>query len=202
MIKSNSAILILAAGDAKRMGSPKQLLVHQNKSLIQRSIENATATGVPVLVIIGANSNQIEPLIAEYSVTVVINQWWETGISSSIQAGLESAIEQDPDLQGVLITLADLPEITTTHLKTLLDSTATDSSIVATEFQDVQGVPAYFPKKYFDQLNTLKGDKGAMVLIKKWSDQVVGISFPAAAWDIDTKQDWKDFIEGRSLSHQ
>lgn len=192
---NKSVILILAAGEASRMGRVKQLLAFGGKSLLQRSIENAQATGLPVIVVLGAYGAQTRPLVERYSVKYVINENWRIGISTSIQAGLTQAIEHFPDLTGVLITLVDQPQITSDHLNSILKSAANKFEMVATEYEGVKGVPAYYPKKYFEQLKKLKGDTGAAVLIKKWSKYVVSLPFPAAALDIDTEQDWKDFIE-------
>lgn len=176
------------------MGRAKQLLEYHSKSLLQRSIENSMVTGFPVVVVLGANSHQIKPLVENYSVKYVINEHWGKGISTSIQSGVTYALDHIPELKGVLITLADQPRITSVHLRSILESATSNSDIVATEFQGIKGVPAYFSKKYLEELKNLKGDVGAMVLIQKWSKYVKGVPFPAAAMDIDTEQDWKDFM--------
>ncbi len=198
MANNKSVILILAAGEASRMGRIKQLLAFDGKSLLQRSIENAQETGLPVIVVLGAYSDQILPLVESYSVKYVINEQWGKGISTSIHAGVVYALEHTPDLDGIIVTLADQPQITSGHLVSILSFATNNGGIIATEYKGFSGVPAYFPKKYFEELKTLEGDTGAVALIKKWSDNVVSIPFPAAALDIDTEQDWKDFIERRN----
>jgi len=192
-----SVVLILAAGQASRMGRTKQMLQFDGKTLVQRSLENAINTRTPAMVILGANKDEILPTIQGYSVKIVINENWTKGISSSLIAGVNSALNSIPDLDGVLITLADQPHITASHLKTILGAVG-NSMIIATEYHGIQGVPAYIPKKYFKQLEQLTGDEGAKVLIKEYSSQVKSIPFPAAAFDIDTEEDWKDFSEGSS----
>lgn len=176
------------------MRRAKQLLEYHGKSLLQRSIENSMATGYPVVVVLGAYSHQIKPLVENYSVKYVINENWGKGISTSIRSGVTYALDHIPELKGVLITLTDQPRITSAHLNSILESATNNSDIVATEFQGIKGVPAYFSEKYLEELKNLKGDAGAMVLIKKWPKYVEGVPFPAAAMDIDTEQDWKDFM--------
>jgi molybdenum cofactor cytidylyltransferase len=192
------AVLILAAGKSSRMGRIKQLLEFDGKTLVQRSIENAINTGIPVIVILGAGKDEIVPTLQGYSVQIVINENWTNGISSSLIAGLHSALSSIPDLDGVLITLADQPHITSSHLKNILGAAKGESKIVTTEYHGTQGVPVYIPKKYFERVGRLTGDVGAQALIKEYSSQVKSIPFPAAAFDIDTEADWKYFSEGSS----
>lgn len=198
MTNNKPVILILAAGMASRMGCVKQLLSYHGKSLLQRSIENAQATGLSVIVVLGAYINQIRPLVESYGVMYVINKQWRKGISTSIHAGVNWALEHKPDLNGIIITLPDQPYITSAHLSSILEATENNADIIATEYQGVSGVPAYFSRKYLEELKKLKGDTGARALIKNWPGSVFSISFPAAALDIDTEQDWKDFIERRN----
>lgn len=198
MTSNKPVILILAAGMGSRMGCVKQLLSYHGKSLLQRSIENAQATGLSVIVVLGAYINQIRPLVESYGVKYVINKQWRKGISTSIHAGIIDALEHTPGLMGILIVLADQPLVTSDHLNSIIKLAENNSDIVATEYQGISGVPAYFPKKYLTELKKLKGDTGAMEFIKKWSEYVVGIPFPSAALDIDIEQDWKDFIEHRN----
>ncbi len=198
MTSNKPVILILAAGMASRMGCVKQLLSYHGKSLLQRSIENAQATGLSVIVVLGAYINQIRPLVESYGVMYVINKQWRKGISTSIHAGIIDALEHTPGLMGILIVLADQPLVTSDHLNSIIELAENNSDIIATEYQGVSGVPAYFSRKYLEELKKLKGDTGARALIKNWPGSVFSISFPAAALDIDTEQDWKDFIERRN----
>jgi len=192
-----SVVIILAAGQASRMGRTKQLLQCDGKTLVQRALENALSTNEPVLLVLGAKKDEIIPTIQGYLVNVVINENWANGISSSLLVGVNSALSTEPDLDGVLITLADQPHITASHLKRIL-AAAANSRIIATAYHGVQGVPVYIPKRYFQQLYQLIGDVGAKALIEKNASQVKSIPFPAGAFDIDTEEDWKDFSEGRS----
>ena len=55
--------ILLAAGESKRMGEPKQLLNWGNKNLIQYQIENILPTTKKLYVVIGAYSEIIEPFL-------------------------------------------------------------------------------------------------------------------------------------------
>jgi CTP:molybdopterin cytidylyltransferase MocA len=55
----------------------------------------------------------------------------------------------------------------------------------------VVGAPTIFPTQYFSQLSQLKGDKGAKTMLQQYSQQVIGLTMPEAALDVDTPDDLK-----------
>ena len=82
-------VLILAAGDASRMGSVKQLLPFNNTTLIQTVIKNALGTKAnKVFCVLGANIEVIKNEVKTDSVTFISNTNWKEGLSSSIVAGI------------------------------------------------------------------------------------------------------------------
>ena len=101
---------MLAAGGSRRMGSPKQLMLHEGEPLVRRAATAAVDAGAnPVIVVLGANANLLEPSLAGLeSVTTVVNGDWEQGIASSLAAGLR-ALREAREFDGVMITLADQP---------------------------------------------------------------------------------------------
>ena len=58
---STIGVVILAAGGSTRLGSPKQLLVYEGKSLLRRACDTALAAGFSsVNVVVGANAAQCQ----------------------------------------------------------------------------------------------------------------------------------------------
>ena len=51
------------------------------------------------------------------------------------------------------------------------------------------GAPAIFPRWTFGDLLELRGDRGAQMLLRRYSDRVVRVPMPRAAIDIDTPED-------------
>ena len=50
----NCGIIIIAAGQSKRLGTPKQLLVYEGKTLINRLIDNLKSTfNFPMVLVLG-----------------------------------------------------------------------------------------------------------------------------------------------------
>ena len=196
MNRSKIGIIILAAGASTRLGRSKQLLKFQDKTLIQKISETALETGFQTVVVLGANAAKIKSEIENLPIDIVFNQVWQSGMSSSIVAGLEKSLEINPHLSSAIILLCDQPFVTKEMILRLIEKQMrTEKAIVASEYKNTIGVPALFIKSKFAELLDLKGDVGARVLIKKYGDEdLATISAPEAAFDIDTKEDYRKFL--------
>lgn len=176
--------LLLAAGGSRRLGSPKQLLEFEGKTLIRRAAEALIDAGCdPAVVILGAEVERSRTEIADLPVEVIDNAEWETGMSSSIRVGVSQIASREID--AVLVTLCDQPHVTGEKLLPFIDKfLSIGSPIVAAEYNGVRGVPALFAREMFDQLLKLEGDNGARDLIRR--GRSVAIDLPEAEVDIDT----------------
>ncbi len=181
-----TAIIILAAGESKRMGSPKQLLKWGSSTLLNHSIAEAVnSTANAVFVVLGANFNPIKDSIQHKSVTVLNNEEWEKGLGNSITFSIKSI--QKSDYDGVLLMLADQPQVDTILLNQLIeDFQKGQQPIIATGYKDGTGVPALFDKSYFKKLTNLSGEKGAKLLIENNTSKTVILQTPNPIIDIDT----------------
>jgi len=156
--------VILAAGFSTRLGTPKQEVVFEGETLLQRAERLARAVADDVVVV----TAQLNPDAAE-------------GIASSIRAGVRLAGNS-----RVLIMLCDQPLITTDHLRELISM---DVPIVATGYAGIAGVPAVFAPEFAAELLALRGDRGARVVIEAHRDVTRVVIFEDAAVDIDTADD-------------
>src|SRR5690242_9533398 len=85
----SAAALVLAAGAATRMGSLKQLMPFGRGTLLTHAIEQAQqAAFAPVIVVLGAHADRIRAALSQFDVEIVHNPDWETGMGSSVRAGL------------------------------------------------------------------------------------------------------------------
>lgn len=194
----NVGLIILAAGSASRMGKPKQLLSYQGSSLISHAVEiGLNSTCKPVVVVLGAYLEKIKPKINKFPVQIIENPHWKTGMSSSIRAGITAIKENNPKLDAVIIALADQPLISSRIFNQLVQSyQQTENIIIAATYGDVIGVPALFSRVLFPELINLRGDRGAKALMRKYKDEVLNISIPEAAIDIDTPEDYEKLLIG------
>jgi CTP:molybdopterin cytidylyltransferase MocA len=188
-------IALLAAGQASRFGSPKQLARYQGQTLIERSIALLEAINCEVLVVTGAH----HPAIYEYlqgifkEHHVVFNQDWQQGMSSSIKTAVSHCSENGSEnCAGIMFITVDQIQITQADIESLIDVWQQDTSrIVCAEYANHRGVPTIFPRQYFSKLLDLEDDKGARNLIKS-SPKVSAVLLPNAELDIDTVQQLND----------
>lgn len=191
------AFLILAAGEGKRMGKIKQLLVWDNKTFVQHIIDKAIGCCPgDVFVVLGANADTIEKQTNTYGTTIIINTDWKMGLSSSISAGVNYITNHSSSYSGILISLVDQPLISKNHYYLLISSFRKNkNSIAATNNNGNKGVPAIFGEQYFEQLKMLRGRKGAKEIIKNNAEPMNCISIEEKDYmDIDTKSDFLRLI--------
>lgn len=193
----STGIIILAAGNSSRLGSPKQLLSFMGCTLLETIVSAATRTSfAPIVLVLGAYAEDILIANPKLNVNYVINQSWEHGMSSSIVAGLKKIIELEPSIENVIITVADQPFITTAVLEALLENLEnTGKNIIASKYAHTLGTPVLFNKKYFGQLMSLEGNSGAKQLLNLYPDDVSAIRFDLGHIDIDTETDFKNLTE-------
>lgn len=188
-------IVILAAGASTRMGQSKQLLPVKGEPLLLRSINAAIHSGTQkIVVVLGANEKAHRDLIADQTVEIVFNDRWETGMGSSIKAGLLALLELDSSLEGIVVLVCDQPLLTADHIRQLIAKHAeTSKPIVASGYADTSGVPVFFHKAYFGQLMELKDGQGAKKVIQENSGDVTLQPFPQGEIDLDTPEDYDRF---------
>jgi CTP:molybdopterin cytidylyltransferase MocA len=186
------AAIILAAGESRRLGQPKQLLAYRGQTLIERAIRLANEAGAwPVLVVLGANFGTISAAIQSSNAIPIHNDRWRQGLASSIEAGLRALRVCAPDAEGVLLMGCDQPRLTAEHLISLISEFEGQEAVViaASMYGGVRGVPAVFPRATFAQLSALRGDRGARPVIESAPCPVVVLEFPGGEVDIDSPED-------------
>jgi molybdenum cofactor cytidylyltransferase len=193
---SNIGIVILAAGESRRMGSPKQLLKVGNQTLIRRTIDIALATDLrPVVLVIGANKAAIAPEIVDLPITIIDNPMWEQGMSSSVKMGMAALWMTQKEVEAVLILVCDQPYISVSLLENIVENyQTTQKPIVACRYSNEIGVPALFDRSMFEELLTLTGDKGAKPVIIKNLDKTNFIDFDKGMTDLDTPEEYQAYL--------
>ncbi len=185
-------IIVLAAGSSRRMKEPKQLLKFEGKTLLRRTVETAIESICkPVVVVLGANFEKTNSEIKDLPIEICFNEKWQSGLSSSIKTGIENLQIIEPDISAVIITLADQPFVTATHISHFAEKFyQSESATIAAEYNGTIGVPALFAREVFDDFFELSGDTGAKSILEKRRETLETIKLPEAALDVDTPQDF------------
>jgi molybdenum cofactor cytidylyltransferase len=194
--KINTSIVILAAGESSRLGQPKQLLRYNEKFLLQHIVdESCRSTADKILVVLGAFAVDIERCIDFGEVTVVHNQYWKTGMSTSIVSGLAEMLKINPLLESVIFVLCDQPQVTSELLNEILAKHfETGAEIVSCNYGNTSGPPVLFHKNLFQYLKELKGDVGAKSVMMRYSEKVSEVLFSEGRLDIDTLADYQKLL--------
>lgn len=190
--------IVLAAGRSTRMGGANKLLCTiDGVPLLSLAVDAACASQcAQVMVVTGFEAALVETALSGRRVSFTHNPAFEQGMSSSLRCGLRAMPQ---DLDGVLVMLGDMPQITADDIDTLLEVFAPDGlAIIVPERHGRRGNPVLWPGRYFAEMCTLSGDVGARELLARHADEVktVGISSDAIFADVDTPEALAS-LEGR-----
>lgn len=193
-------ILLLAAGTSSRMGTPKQLLPIAESTLIELAIKTALEARVAAIYcVLGANIDKIRSKIEDYSIEIIENNEWQNGLGKSIAVGTAAILNKEPQTEGIFILLADQPWVDGVYLEMMISSFEDrPDAIIASDYGGFYGVPAIFPKEYFNQIKELDGDYGAKELLNLHKLPIVAVKSPEKLDDIDTPADYEQFLKSRN----
>ncbi len=196
---SKMAALILAAGQGSRFGGCKQLIMIDDKPLLQHSIDiaNKLCPG-RVFAVSGAWHSEMSQAMENKEikdVTLIVHSSWADGLGSSIARGVTFLSEGH---DSILIFLADQIAIKTEDFIGL-QSQFTGDNIVCGFYAGKRGVPAIFGRNRFESLSNLQGDHGAKALLYHPDAPVVEYPLALASIDIDTREDLDRWVKGRAM---
>jgi molybdenum cofactor cytidylyltransferase len=180
--------LLLAAGGARRFGSQKLIEPLGGAPLVSQSAARLAATVDATYVVVGHDAEHVAAAVADLEVTVVVNEAWTEGLSSSLRAGVTALPD---DCEAVVISLGDQPLMGVDAVRTVVDRwRETGKPIVVTRYDGTRGHPILFARSMWRTLAELRGDTGARDLIEQARSQVafVDVDSPMPA-DVDTGAD-------------
>ncbi len=189
------AAIILAAGASLRMGKPKLLLPWQGKPIIHYAVNAALDSGLdPVLVITGKYHKEICQALSGTPVTIVENDNWLEGQSSSVRRGIE-ALPQDT--LAVVFLLGDQPLIPASAISALVKhylEAKTRPLVLAPRIDGKRANPVLFDKAVFPDLKLLTGDAGARQIFAQYPPTFIDMDEPDLLLDIDSPEDYEKLI--------
>lgn len=179
--------IILAAGSGRRLGGRKPLAVCAGKTLLTRAAESCRRAGLQgAMAVFGNVESELLEAATSAALPFTVNVRWRDGMGTSIAAGV-AALPDDCD--AVLVRTVDQVLVDGGEVRKLVAAWRhTPNAIVAARYSGATGVPAVFPRRCFEALCSLHGDRGARGIIGG-DDKVVSIDMPDAALDVDTAED-------------
>ncbi len=194
-IEPKIAGIILAAGESRRLGTPKQLLTWRGEPLVKHVVRLAQKCHLdPVIVVTGYKWIDIAmgynglPAVLD-----IVNPDWREGQSSSIRTGL-GFLEKDVD--ACLFFMSDQPQIPLRLVKKIIKKYITDRPmIVAPRVEGRRGNPVLFDRSTFKALKKLNGNEGGRKLFEKYPVTYVEWKDASILLDVDTLDDYRKLKE-------
>jgi molybdenum cofactor cytidylyltransferase len=184
------AAVVLAAGQARRMGSNKLVAEVAGQPMVARVVEQVRAAQVgPVIVVTGHESDKVRAALAGKPVTFAHNPDYAVGLSTSLAAGIAALPD---DIDGAIVCLGDMPRVTTAHLNRLIAAfnPLEGRAICVPTVNGKRGNPVLWSREFFAAMRQVAGDTGAKHLIGEHADQLceVPIDDQGVLLDIDTPE--------------
>lgn len=158
----NTAGLVLAAGESRRFGSPKQLALFRGRPLVEWAVR--ALLGGPlseVVVVLGAHAHAIQSAVAVDGVRFIVAADWAEGQSASLREGLGAIGACD----AAVILLADQPLVTAAAVCRVCASAEPGRAARAT-YHGQPGHPTLIPRDLWPAIQALEGDSGAAAILR------------------------------------
>jgi CTP:molybdopterin cytidylyltransferase MocA len=155
--------IVLAAGEGKRFGGPKQVAVLDGRPLLEHAVRAMLAVPAldPVVVVLGAHADAVREQVDLSGADVVVCDRWADGQSASLQAGVAALGE----VEAAVVTLGDQPFISAEVIAGVLDHRGRHLAVRAT-YDGRPGHPVLLERRLLDHVIELDGDTGARPLLE------------------------------------
>jgi molybdenum cofactor cytidylyltransferase len=179
--------VILAAGQSKRMGTPKMLLPFNGSTMIECVIGNVTRSAVyKTILVLGADKESMTKLTGIQPVEFCFNSNYKEGMLSSVKCGFRNI---PAETRAVMVFQGDQPLIEPSVINSVIQAyLSSGKGIVIPVYNKKRGHPVLIDNKYRDEIEKLDNDKGLRSLAYKFSDDVLEVltDEPGILRDFDT----------------
>lgn len=173
------------------MGRPKALVTGDDgRPWLHTAIDALRDGGCDhVLVVLGAQAERAEHLIAQLAVSTVVATDWDQGMSASLRAGLIAARDHAGEFGAVVISLVDLPDVDSRVVARVIDKVGTEPSALGRAvYDDTPGHPVVIGMGHIPGvLETIDGDQGARHYLRETGLTLVECSDLATGADVDSR---------------
>ncbi|MBU1966060.1 MAG: molybdenum cofactor cytidylyltransferase [Proteobacteria bacterium] len=190
--------IVLAAGESKRMGRPKQMLAWQGKTLLRQVLENLIRSDAgEIILVLGHEAEAISKSLTESQIKIVINPDYKQGMASSLRHGL---LAMDPESEAFLVLLADQPDIGPEIMNRMIREFKQANprrGIVRPVYRGLRGHPVLIGVRYLQEALQLQGDVGARQILANHPEDILEIEVnqDGILKDIDTPEAYRKYLK-------
>jgi CTP:molybdopterin cytidylyltransferase MocA len=165
------AAVILSGGASRRMGSPKALVPYQGRSFLEHLLHVTAHEEIGVRrVVLGADAVAILETVSLRADEIVVNEDWEKGQLSSIQAALRSL---PGGTDGMLLCLIDHPLVSRELVGDLIERFySSGKAIVLPVYKGRRGHPVIFGATLYEELLAAPLETGARAVVWAHSGEI------------------------------
>jgi len=192
------AAILLAAGESRRMGSPKPLLDWAGETLIEYQVHQLCDAGVDtVIAVLGHSADQVRPLAERAGgadpagAPPAPNNNSAEARASSLRAG---AAAVPPSTAEIAVLNVDQPRPALVTARLLAEHLASGALITLPTYEGRRGHPAFLCGSLLPELlAATDADEGLRAVIHRHNTDVREISFdtPIVLLDINTREDYE-----------
>jgi nicotine blue oxidoreductase len=182
--------LVLAAGGGRRFGGPKALAQLHRRPLAERAVALLREGGCsPVQIVLGAQAQQVTEVTDLGDAMVTTNPDWESGIGSSLRAGLAAL---PPAADAVVIVLVDQPLIGAEAIRRVIHAHLEGAAVAVATYGGQFGHPVLLSRQTWAGVAQLaRGDTGARAYLRANPGLVIEVACDdtGSPADVDTPGD-------------
>lgn len=191
--------LILAAGESKRIGSPKALLKIDSQTFVERIANVLRSAGIQdIILVAGAHYEEIRKNAK--GIAVVFNSQHQLGQFSSLQTGLRE-LSKPPEF--VIVWPVDLPLVRKETIVALLTKAQTQKDpITVPVYHGRKGHPVIYTAETITKILSMEPTHTGKELFEHFEGRITltDVEDPAVLIDIDTPEDYERHIKRGDLS--
>jgi molybdenum cofactor cytidylyltransferase len=190
--------VVLAAGESKRMGQPKQLLPWGETTMLGQVLLTLNTSSVhDVVVVTGHEAGAVAAAAEAEGITAIHNPRYAAG---EMIGSLQTAVRRLPEsVTAVLVTLADQPLVTPDIIDRILTAYRQGlGEIIAPACQGQRGNPVLISRRFFPDLLSLPPDSAPRALLQAQPDAIhlVAVTDPSVLIDLDDPESYRRWRPG------
>ena len=193
MIDMIVGAVVLAAGQSKRMGTPKMVLPWGDTTVIGRVVQVLIdSQAAPIVVVTGGAHAQVTTALQGYPVQIIQNTAYaHTEMLQSLQLGLSAL---PPEVQTSLVVLGDQPQIAPDVVVGVLNRfRQTMHPLIVPSYELRRGHPWLVARKFWDEISQLDEQSSLRNFLSTHAADIdyLVVNTPAILLDLDTPADYQ-----------